>query len=189
MQGNNHQYVYYGYVFVQPLSQIELQSAQEIQAASSVNQDGLVGETLDETGSRPPSGFDVEKLEPRHRRRTSQESLFSEMSSVMGSELSRGVPMDVPHENPVWGLSGGDPSGDPSFTDAESLKGVRLVLPVDQRSKVRRVMATLQRRILTAKTDMEDLLARLNQETAVKEVLTTRVGLSVCSYNRFSGYF
>jgi hypothetical protein len=41
-------------------------------------------------------------------------------------------------------------------------------------------MATLQRRILAAKTDMEDLLARLNQETAVKEFLTTKVGLSVC---------
>ncbi|KAG0604689.1 hypothetical protein M758_9G000400 [Ceratodon purpureus] len=158
----------------EPLSQIELQSAHEIQAATNVKQDGLRAEVLDETSSRP-SGFDVEKPGPRHRRRTSQESLFSEMSSVMGSELSRGISLDVPHENPFWGLSGGDPSGDPSLTDAESLRGVGLVLPVDQRSKVRRVMATLQRRLVAAKTDMKDLLARLNQETAVKEFLTTKV--------------
>lgn len=164
---------------MQPLSQIELQSAQEIQAATSVNQDGLGVGTLDETGSRPPLGFDVEKLGPRHRRRASQESSFSEMSSVMGSELSRGVSMDVSHENPLWGLSGGDPTVDPSLTDAESLKGVGLVLPVDQRSKLKRVMTTLQRRLVAAKVDMEDLLARLNQETAVKEFLTTKVGISI----------
>lgn len=159
----------------EPLLQVELQSAQEIQAATSLNQDGLGGEAVDETSSRPPSAFDGEKLGPRHRRRTSQESLFSEMSSVMGSELSRGVSMEVPHESPFWGLSGSDPSGDHNLADAESLKGVGLVLPADQRSKVRRVMATLQRRLLAAKTDMEDLLARLNQETAVKEFLTTKV--------------
>ena len=167
------------YVFVQPLSQVELQSAQEIQAAASVNQNGLGRETLDEAGSRPPLGLGVGKLGPRHRRRASQESIFSEMSSVMGSELSRGISMDVPLENPLWGSSGGDPSGDHSLTDAESLKGVGLILPLDQRSKVRRVMATLQRRLVAAKTDMEDLLARLNQETTVKEFLTTKVGLSI----------
>lgn len=175
---NVHQCVYL-FGFVQPSLQIVLQKDHEIQAVTNENQVDLAGTSFDETAPRPPLSLDMEKLGPRHRRRTSQESLFSEMSSAPGSELSRGVSTDVTLENPLWGLSGGDPSGDPSLTDAESLKGVGLLLPVDQRTKVRRVMATLQRRLVAAKTDMEDLLARLNQETAVKEFLTIKVGF-VC---------
>lgn len=161
--------------FVQPSLQIVLPKDQEIQAITSENQVDLGEGGFDGRASGPPLSFDMEKLGPRHRRRTSQESLFSEMSSAPGSELSRGVSTDVHLETPTWGLTGGDPSGDPNLTDAESLKGVGLVLPADQRTKVRRVMTTLQRRLVAAKTDMEDLLARLNQETAVKEFLTIKV--------------
>ncbi|MQL81740.1 hypothetical protein Taro_014204, partial [Colocasia esculenta] len=46
---------------------------------------------------------------------------------------------------------------------------------VDQRHKLNRILLTMQRRLVTAKTDMEDLIARLNQEIAVKEYLTTKV--------------
>jgi len=38
-----------------------------------------------------------------------------------------------------------------------------------------RVLFTMQRRLVTAKTDMEDLIARLNQEIAVKDYLATKV--------------
>ncbi|XP_024399637.1 PX domain-containing protein EREL1 [Physcomitrium patens] len=130
----------------------------------------LAGASLDGTSLKSPLG-----LGPRHRRRTSQESLFSEISSAPESELYRGVSMDVPSDHPLWSFSAVDSSGDPNLTDVESLKGVGLVFPADQRSKVKRVMGTLQRRIVAVKTDMEDLLARLNQETAVKEFLTTKV--------------
>lgn len=136
----------------------------------------MAGASTGETAARPPLHFDMDKLGGhRHRRKTSQESILSEMSSAPGSELSRGISTELPLENPLWGLAGSDPSGDHNLTDAESLKTVGLILPTDQRTKVRRVMATLQRRIVAAKTDMEDLLARLNQETAVKEFLTIKV--------------
>ncbi|KAF6168185.1 hypothetical protein GIB67_011570 [Kingdonia uniflora] len=44
---------------------------------------------------------------------------------------------------------------------------------LDQRHKLNRVLMTMQRRLPTAKKDMEDLIARLNQEVAIKEYLTT----------------
>jgi tagatose-1,6-bisphosphate aldolase len=59
--------------------------------------------------------------------------------------------------------------------DPDLLKGIGLIVPVDQRGKVRLLMVTLQRRLAVVKADMEDVLARLKQETAVKEFLTAKV--------------
>ncbi|CAH1428124.1 unnamed protein product [Lactuca virosa] len=50
-----------------------------------------------------------------------------------------------------------------------------LVLPLGQQQKMNRVLVSMQRRLGTAKTDMEDLISRLNQEIAVKDYLTTKV--------------
>jgi hypothetical protein len=55
----------------------------------------------------------------------------------------------------------------------------QVILPNDQKQKLSRLLITMQRRIGTAKTDMEDLIARLNQEAAVKEYLTTKVWLFI----------
>lgn len=52
---------------------------------------------------------------------------------------------------------------------------VNLVLPLGQQQKMNRVLVSMQRRLGTAKTDMEDLISRLNQEIAVKDYLTTKV--------------
>ncbi|CAL9071113.1 unnamed protein product [Musa textilis] len=57
----------------------------------------------------------------------------------------------------------------------QSPDSAQIVLPIDQRHKLNRVLLTMQRRLGTAKTDMKDLIARLNQEMAVKEYLTTKV--------------
>jgi hypothetical protein len=54
-------------------------------------------------------------------------------------------------------------------------ESVVAVLPSEERNKMNRVMVTLQRRLNTAKTDMEDLIARFNQEIAVRQYLTTKV--------------
>ncbi|CBI21059.3 unnamed protein product, partial [Vitis vinifera] len=51
----------------------------------------------------------------------------------------------------------------------------QIVLPLDQRHKMNRILMTMQQRLVTAKTDMEDLIARLHQEVAVKGYLTTKV--------------
>lgn len=113
-----------------------------------------------------------------HSRKLSNESVGSDVSSQRGSEMSNsGVP---------------NSSGDGSFdlvggaevssimeilgnAELQTSGGTQVVLPLDQRHKLSRVLLTMQRRLVTAKTDMEDLIARLNQEIAVKDYLTTKV--------------
>lgn len=118
---------------------------------------------------------------PGHARRDSSESIGSDLSSLRGSELSiPGAssslwdgPMDLPsgidgHSSQTEHLTGLDMQ---LLYDLDS----QVILPNDQKQKLTRLLITMQRRIGTAKTDMEDLIARLNQEAAVKEYLTTKV--------------
>ncbi|PWZ07305.1 PX domain-containing protein EREX [Zea mays] len=113
---------------------------------------------------------------PGHARKDSAESIGSDLSSLRGSELS------VPGaSNSLW--DGAVVDGHVSQT--EHLTGLdmhllydmdaQVILPNDKKQKLTRLLITMQRRIGTAKTDMEDLIARLNQEGAVKEYLTTKV--------------
>ncbi|XP_066377893.1 PX domain-containing protein EREL1-like [Miscanthus floridulus] len=113
---------------------------------------------------------------PGHARKDSAESIGSDLSSIRGSELS------VPGaSSSLW--DGAVVDGHISKT--EHLTGLdmhllydmdaQVILPNDQKQKLTRLLITMQRRIGTAKTDMEDLIARLNQEAAVKEYLTTKV--------------
>jgi hypothetical protein len=60
-------------------------------------------------------------------------------------------------------------------TKLKNTGDAQLVLPLDQRNKLNRILSTMQRRLVTAKTDMEDLIVRLNQEIAAKDFLTTKV--------------
>ena len=57
----------------------------------------------------------------------------------------------------------------------QSLSNLLVALPSDDRNKFSRVLVTMQRRLTTAKADVEDLVARLNQELAVRQYLTTKV--------------
>ncbi|CAN6201001.1 unnamed protein product [Urochloa humidicola] len=118
---------------------------------------------------------------PGHARKDSAESIGSDLSSLRGSELSvPGAssslwdgPVDLPsamdgHNSQTEHLTG---------LDMQLLYDVdaQVILPNDQKQKLSRLLITMQRRIGTAKTDMEDLIARLNQESAVKEYLATKV--------------
>ncbi|CAA7046812.1 unnamed protein product [Microthlaspi erraticum] len=51
----------------------------------------------------------------------------------------------------------------------------QIVLPLDLRNKLSRILLATNERLVNAKTDMEDLIARLNQEIAVKEYLNRKV--------------
>uniref|UniRef100_A0A1J3GFJ5 PX domain-containing protein n=1 Tax=Noccaea caerulescens TaxID=107243 RepID=A0A1J3GFJ5_NOCCA len=51
----------------------------------------------------------------------------------------------------------------------------QIVLPLDLRNKLNRILLATNERLVSAKTDMEDLIARLNQEIAVKEYLNRKV--------------
>jgi len=113
-----------------------------------------------------------------HVRKLSNESVGSDGSSIRGSDMSNfGIPnssgdgsVDLPgsasisRETDIVGHTKLKSSGD-----------AQLVLPLDQRNKLNRILSTMQRRLVTAKTDMEDLIVRLNQEIAAKDFLTTKV--------------
>ncbi|OEL32243.1 hypothetical protein BAE44_0006739 [Dichanthelium oligosanthes] len=118
---------------------------------------------------------------PGHARKDSAESIGSDLSSLRGSELS------VPGaSSSLWDGPVDLPSAmDGHISQTEHLTGLdmqllydvdtQVILPNDQKQKLSRLLITMQRRIGTTKTDMEDLIARLNQEAAVKEYLTTKV--------------
>ncbi|XP_006657182.1 PX domain-containing protein EREL2 [Oryza brachyantha] len=108
---------------------------------------------------------------PGHARKDSAESLGSDLSSLRGSELS------VPGVSSSLGID--EHSQTEQFTglDMQLLYDMdaQIILPEDQRQKFARLLITMERRQATAKTDMEDLIARVNQEVAVKEYLATKV--------------
>ena len=114
-----------------------------------------------------------------HYRKLSSDSIGSDVSSLRGSELSiPGV------SNSVWDgsvdLNGGEARSAIEALcsmEAQFLNDAQVLLPFDQGHKLNRVLVTMQRRLVTAKTDMEDIIARLNQEMTVKEYLTTKVHL------------
>ncbi|CAH9146322.1 unnamed protein product [Cuscuta epithymum] len=89
----------------------------------------------------------------RHAKKLSAESVASDINCQREGEMSHSA---FPN----------------SFGNTDQLQ---LVLPSDQRHKMHRIFATLKQRLGTSKTDMEDLISRLNQEIAVKDYLTTKV--------------
>ncbi|CAH9084137.1 unnamed protein product [Cuscuta epithymum] len=89
----------------------------------------------------------------RHAKKLSAESVASDINCQREGEMSHSA---FPN----------------SFGNTDQLQ---LVLPSDQRHKMHRILATLKQRLGTSKTDMEDLISRLNQEIAVKDYLTTKV--------------
>ncbi|XP_050268397.1 PX domain-containing protein EREL1-like isoform X1 [Quercus robur] len=113
-----------------------------------------------------------------HVRKLSNESFGSDVSSLRGSEMSNsGIPnssgdgsLDLP-----GGAEGSTRIEILGNTDFQFPADAQVVLPMDQRHKLNRVLFTMQRRLVTAKTDTEDLIARLNQEIAVKDYLATKV--------------
>lgn len=80
-----------------------------------------------------------------HVKRLSTDSIGSDLSSIRNSEISN-LSMDL-----------------------------LVTLPSEGRHKLNRILVTLQQRLTTAKTDVEDLLARLNQEMAARQFLITKV--------------
>ncbi|KAK4422155.1 PX domain-containing protein EREL2 [Sesamum alatum] len=62
-----------------------------------------------------------------------------------------------------------------SIGDYQLPDDVHLVVPLDQCPKLNRVLTSMERQLHTAKTDMEDLISRLNQEIAMKDYNATKV--------------
>lgn len=109
-----------------------------------------------------------------HTRKLSSESIGSEVSSLKGSESSNSGPNAL-GDTSLDLARGSEVSKTMEILGIEFPSEVKLVLPFDHRQNVNRALVTMQRRLVTAKTDMEDLISRLNQEIAVKDYLTTKV--------------
>lgn len=112
-----------------------------------------------------------------HFRRLSTESFESDVSSVQASEISNSGVASILGDGFRDHLenSGAHKSLGPYNSDIQFQKDFLVVLLSDERHKLKRVLNTMQRRLATFKTDMEDLIARLNQEVAVKQFLATKV--------------
>lgn len=105
----------------------------------------------------------------RHLTGMSADSTGNEVSFLKGREISNWGTSEVHDEG------GLNLSGEAEGLIDESSSNLLLALPSDQRHKFSRVLITMQRRLATAKADMEDLVARLNQELAVRQYLTTKL--------------
>lgn len=112
-----------------------------------------------------------------HIRRLSTESIGSDLSSVRASEVSNlaiaslfgdGL-YDLPENTEAPGTL------DSLSSDLKFRRDLLVLFLSDERHKLKRVLNTVQRRLATAKTDLEDLIARLNQEVAVRQFLATKV--------------
>ncbi|CAN8273259.1 unnamed protein product [Cochlearia groenlandica] len=71
-----------------------------------------------------------------------------------------------------------DPAVSPGnglFSNPEKQGSAQIVLPLDLRNKLNRILLATNERLVNAKTDMEDLIVRLNQEIAVKDYLNKKV--------------
>jgi hypothetical protein len=117
-----------------------------------------------------------------HIRQLSTESIESDISSVRASEISNLGMGNLFGDNSIDCPEGTESSKiiDASVSsDLQLSRDVLVALPSDERHKLNRVLNTLQQRLATAKTDVEDLIARLNQEIAVRQFLTTKVCLTM----------
>ncbi|KAM7254012.1 hypothetical protein ACFE04_031694 [Oxalis oulophora] len=101
------------------------------------------------------SGSEIYTLDG-HVRRLSMDSVKSDLSSVR-----------------VDGI----PNTDVDNSDLIFPRDNLVIFPSDERQKLNRVLNTLEQRAATARTDVEDLIARLNQEVAVRQFLTTKTNM------------
>ncbi|XP_034695390.1 PX domain-containing protein EREX-like [Vitis riparia] len=122
---------------------------------------------------------DVEDCKPAgHVRRLSTESVGSDVSSVRHSEISNlGVANSFGDGSTdiLEGAEAPRTMDAPVKPDLQVSSDLVVALPSEEQHKMNRVLTTMRRRLAAARTDMEDLIARLNQEAAVRQYLTTKV--------------
>lgn len=68
-----------------------------------------------------------------------------------------------------------------SISGSQFSHGTLVILPAEEQQKMNRLLATMQQQLVTSKTDMEDLIARLNQGFAARQYLTTKVSFQFLS--------
>ncbi|KAK4756389.1 hypothetical protein SAY87_006516 [Trapa incisa] len=122
--------------------------------------------------------FGTNSFKPNnHARWFSAESIGSSLTSLQGSEVSNFI---MPN------LFGDNYLDHSEYTeavrtvyhgrsDSQMPKEFAIAFPSEEQQRLNRVLMTAKQRLSTAKTDMEDLIARLNQEVAARQFLQTKV--------------
>lgn len=62
-----------------------------------------------------------------------------------------------------------------AISDLQFSPDTLVVLPLDEQQKMSRLLTNMQQRLVTSKTDVEDLMTRINQELAVRQYLNAKV--------------
>ncbi|CAN6706900.1 unnamed protein product [Malus baccata var. baccata] len=110
-----------------------------------------------------------------HVRRLSTESFGSDSSSMRVTETSNLGVANLFGDGSLDLAEGSEAPNAVVKSDLRLSRDLVVAFPSEERHKLNRVLTTLQQRLATAKTDVEDLIARLNQEVAVRQFLTTKV--------------
>ncbi|KAK7261946.1 hypothetical protein RIF29_28270 [Crotalaria pallida] len=116
-------------------------------------------------GSEFTPGIQDHKLND-HAKRLSVESIGSDLSSLRNSETSYNSAATSSIQDDSHDLRSHEPSRNSNLS---------MTFPLDERHKLNRILNTQHQRLTTAKIDVEDLIARLNQEMATRQYLTTKV--------------
>ncbi|KAE9585827.1 putative Phox domain-containing protein [Lupinus albus] len=135
-----------------------------------VSSDNVTGNNVDAIalcldGSEFTPGVHNYKLKD-HVKRLSMESTRSDLSSLRNSETSNSAATTSVH---------GDTHDLPRSHEPSRNSDLLVTFPLDEHPKLNRVLNSQQQRVTTAKTDVEDLIARLNQEMAARQYLMTMV--------------
>ncbi|CAL0332346.1 unnamed protein product [Lupinus luteus] len=121
--------------------------------------------TLHLDGSQFTPGVNDCKLDD-HVKRLSSESIRSDLNSLRNSETSNSAGTTSIH---------GDIHGLPRSHEPSRNSDLLATIPLDERPKLNRILNSQQQRVATAKTDSEDLIARLDQEMDARQYLMTMV--------------
>lgn len=99
-----------------------------------------------------------------HIKNPSLESIGNDLNSLKNTETTTTtLVQDVAHDLIE------------SHDEASRNLDLLLTFPLDERHKLSKILNTQKQRLVTAKADVEDLIARLNQEMAARQYLVTKV--------------
>ncbi|KAK4787333.1 hypothetical protein SAY86_011166 [Trapa natans] len=159
------------------LDELEGFPRNEVQVGNGINASGKILENGHASRASYITGNDSELFSEFehvksiiHARKLSAESSGSDMSYHICREMSNVGISDFSGSGSLY-----HPGDAEILSSTDMRSSDQVIIPMDQHHKLNRVLFTMQRRLVTAKTDMEDLLVRLNQEIAVSNYLKTKV--------------
>ncbi|KAH9605038.1 hypothetical protein KSS87_016338 [Heliosperma pusillum] len=156
------------------ISFVEYQSSSDVSAAADSS--SIVPDKADNTSISKSVDWKIIESEKEDSKGTTHLPRLSIDSA--GSDLNS------PRTSEIWGTPGSHGESGNDFTEGSEGLGSEelqfpsnlvMALPLEHRHKFSRFLVAMEQRLATAKADMEDLVARLNQEHAVRQFLTTKV--------------